>query len=157
MGVGEQYDVVFECIGVEVCVQVVIYLVVLSGRLMIIGMGQFVQMIFLLVVVLWEVDIVGVFCYVNMYLYGLDVFLKCKEVGLLDIFMLVMQWFSGFDGVFDVFIVVVKLVDENGNFVIKVIIEIQIDDLRVIIQCYWIISFEMVVNIYEDRNLYIVF
>jgi L-iditol 2-dehydrogenase len=122
-GAGEQYDVVFECTGVEACVQAAIYSAAPSGRLMIIGMGQPVQTTPLLAAALREVDIVGVFRYANTYPYGLDVLSKRKEVGLPDISMLATQRFSGFDGVPDAFTAAAKPVDENGNLVIKVIIE----------------------------------
>jgi L-iditol 2-dehydrogenase len=120
---GEQYDVVFECTGVEACVQAAIYSAAPGGRLMIIGMGQPVQTLPLLAAALREVDIVGVFRYANTYRYGIDVLAKRAEVGLPDIAKLATHTFGGFDRVPAAFAAAGKPVDEEGKLVIKLIIE----------------------------------
>jgi L-iditol 2-dehydrogenase len=120
---GEQYDVVFECTGVESCVQAAIYSTAPSGRLMIIGMGNPVQTLPLLAAALREVDIVGVFRYANTYPYGIDVLSRRDELGLPDISKLVTQRFVGFPNVPGAFETAAKPVDEKGNLVIKVMIE----------------------------------
>lgn len=120
---GEQFDVVFECTGVEACVQASIYSTAPSGRLMIIGMGNPVQTVPLLAAALREVDIVGVFRYANTYPYGLDVLSRKVELGLPDISKLVTQRFQGFPQVPEAFSTAAKPTDDKGDLVIKVVIE----------------------------------
>src|SRR6185312_6928176 len=82
---GDQFDVVFECTGVEACVQAGIYSAAAGGRLMIIGMGTPTQTLPLLAAALREVDIVGVFRYANTYQYGVDLLAEREKRGLPDI------------------------------------------------------------------------
>ncbi|KAH6683591.1 chaperonin 10-like protein [Plectosphaerella plurivora] len=120
---GEQFDVVFECTGVEACVQAGIYSAAAAGRLMIIGMGTPVQTLPLLAAALREVDIVGVFRYANTYQYGVDLLAKRESVGLPDIRKLVTHRFSGFEKAPDAFATASRPADDKGQLVIKVVIE----------------------------------
>ena len=120
---GEQYDTVFECTGVETCVQAALYSAAAAGRVMIIGMGTPVQTLPLLSASLREVDIVGVFRYVDTYKYGVELLANKKEVGLPDISSLVTHRFRGFDQAPTAFATAARPVDDAGNLVIKVLIE----------------------------------
>ncbi|KAI8083978.1 chaperonin 10-like protein [Gilbertella persicaria] len=60
-------DVVFDCTGVEVCVQMSVFLVKNSGRIVLVGMGASVQSISVADVSAREVDVKGVMRYCNTY------------------------------------------------------------------------------------------
>lgn len=120
---GEQYDTVFECTGVETCVQAALYSAAAAGRVMIIGMGTPVQTLPLLSASLREVDIVGVFRYADTYKYGVDLLANKEKRGLPDIKALVTHRFAGFDQASTAFATAAKPVGEDGQLVIKVLIE----------------------------------
>jgi L-iditol 2-dehydrogenase len=120
---GEEFDAVFECTGIESCVQSAIYSTAPSGKVMIIGMGNPVQTSPLSAAALREVDIVGVFRYTDTYRYGIEVLAKKDEVNLPDITKLVTHTFSGFKNVPQAFAAAARTTDDDGNLVLKVIIE----------------------------------
>ncbi|KAF4963187.1 hypothetical protein FSARC_8765 [Fusarium sarcochroum] len=120
---GVEFDAVFECTGVEACVQSAIYSTVPSGKVVIIGMGNPVQTLPLLAASLREVGIVGVFRYTDTYRFGIDVLAKKDEFNLPDITKLVTHKFSGFQNVPQAFAVAARTADDDGNLVLKVIIE----------------------------------
>lgn len=121
---GAEFDTVFECTGVEACVQAAIYATAPGGRVMLIGMGSPVQTVPLGAAALREVDLVGVFRYANTYQQGIDLLSRRHENGLPDISKLVTQRFKGFESAPDAFATASKPVDENGQLVLKVVIEI---------------------------------
>ncbi|KAJ3542692.1 hypothetical protein NM208_g3964 [Fusarium decemcellulare] len=120
---GDEFDVVFECTGVEACVQSAIYSTAPSGRVMIIGMGTPVQTLPLSAASLREVDILGVFRYANTYSYGIDLLARRDAVRLPDISKLVTHKFSDFQEVPLAFDAAARTKDDDGNLVLKVIIE----------------------------------
>ncbi|EJT75722.1 hypothetical protein GGTG_05653 [Gaeumannomyces tritici R3-111a-1] len=124
LGEGGEFDTVFECTGVEPCVQAAIYAAAPGGRVMLIGMGSPVQTVPLGAAALREVDLVGVFRYANTYQNGIDLLSKRGENGLPDISKLVTQRFKGFESAPDAFATAGKPVDENGDLVLKVVIEV---------------------------------
>lgn len=117
------FDAVFECTGVEACVQTAIYATAAGGKVLLIGMGTPVQTLPLSAAALREVDLVGVFRYASTYQNGLDLLADKAACGLPDITRLVTHRFSGFDRVVDAFTAAGKPVDEEGNLVIKVMID----------------------------------
>ncbi|KAF1799728.1 chaperonin 10-like protein [Mucor lusitanicus] len=60
-------NVVFDCTGVEVCVQMSVYLVKNNGKIILVGMGASVQSISVADVSAREVDVRGVMRYCNTY------------------------------------------------------------------------------------------
>ncbi|KAJ4247489.1 hypothetical protein NW762_013166 [Fusarium torreyae] len=120
---GEEFDAAFECTGVEACVQSAIYSTAPSGKVVIIGMGNPVQTLPLLAASLREVDIVGVFRYADTYRYGIDVLARKNEINLPDIPKLLTHRYSGFQNVPQAFATAAKTADNDGNLVLKVIIE----------------------------------
>lgn len=119
----QQFDAVFECTGVESCVQTAIYSTVAGGRVLLIGMGIPIQTLPMSAAALREVDLVGVFRYAQTYEYGLEVLANKAKYNLPDITKLATHRFSGFDQVVGAFSMAGKPQDEQGNLVIKVIIE----------------------------------
>ena len=120
---GIQYDVVFECTGVEACVRAAIYSAAPGGRLMLIGMGTPVQTLPLLAASLREVDIIGCFRYVNTYQYAVDLLSRKEEIGIPDISKIVTQRFQGFEEAPSAFDTAASALDDEGNMVLKVMIE----------------------------------
>ncbi|KAM0542988.1 hypothetical protein ACHAPJ_012545 [Fusarium lateritium] len=120
---GEEFDAVFECTGVEACAQSAIYSTAPSGKVVIIGMGNPVQTLPLLAASLREVDIVGVFRYADTYRFGIEVLARKDEINLPDITRLVTHKYSGFQNVPQAFAAAAKTADDDGNLVLKVIIE----------------------------------
>ncbi|KAI9875345.1 MAG: hypothetical protein M1830_008591, partial [Pleopsidium flavum] len=62
-----EVDLVFECTGVESCLQAAIYATRPGGRVMLIGMGTPIQTLPISAAALREVDLMGVFRYANTY------------------------------------------------------------------------------------------
>lgn len=118
-----QYDYVFECTGVEACVQAAIYATRPGGAVLLVGMGTPIQTLPLSAAALREVDLLGVFRYANTYEYGLQLLANGREPGMPDISKLATHHFKGFERAVDAFNMAGKPVDENGNLVLKVIIE----------------------------------
>lgn len=90
-----------------------------------IGMGTPVQTLPLSAAALREVDLVGVFRYSNTYAYGISVLAgKNEDSGrkLPDLSKLITHRFSGLESIPDAFKMAGKGVDEEGNLVLKVVI-----------------------------------
>lgn len=117
------FDVVFECTGVEACVQTSIYAAAAGSKVLLIGMGSPIQTLPMSAASLREVDLVGVFRYSSTYDYGLEVLANKLKYGLPDISKLATHRFRGFDKVPDAFAAAGQPVDADGNLVIKVMIE----------------------------------
>lgn len=84
----------------------------------------------MLVVYLCEIDILGIFWYVNIYVIGMKFFCVCNRLicggyVLLNLDEMVIYCFKGFDNVKGVFEFVSRIVDDDGNFVFKVVIEVE--------------------------------
>lgn len=117
------FDVVFECSGAETCVQTGIYCAAAGGALMLIGMGMPVQTLPVSAAALREVDILGVFRYSKTYEYGLELLANKAKYNLPDIANLVTHRFKGLDRAVDAFTMAGEPTDDQGNLVLKVLIE----------------------------------
>ncbi|KAH7176701.1 chaperonin 10-like protein [Dactylonectria macrodidyma] len=113
---------VYECTGVETCVQAAIYATKPGGKVLIIGMGTPVLTIPISAAALREVDLVGVFRYANTYRQVLDL-LADRPKAMPDLSSLVTQRFKGMDRIEDAFKLAGKIKDEQGNLVIKVVVD----------------------------------
>ncbi|KAI0906796.1 alcohol dehydrogenase GroES-like domain-containing protein [Ustulina deusta] len=118
--VGEA-DVTFECTGVESCMHTAIYSTKPGGKVMIIGMGTPIQTIPISAASLREVDLVGVFRYANTYPAAIEL-LAGQNERLPDISKLVTQRFRGLDNIPAAFAMAGKVKDEQGNLVLKVMV-----------------------------------
>ncbi len=117
------FDIVFECTGVEACVQASIYSATPGGAVMLIGMGTPIQTLPLSAAALREVDILGVFRYARTYQYGIELLGNREKYGLPDVSKLATHRFKGFDNVIEAFKMAARPVDDAENLVLKVIIE----------------------------------
>lgn len=116
---GEQFDVTFECTGVESCVQAGIYATAPGGKLMFVGMGQPIQTLHMAAALLREVDMLGVFRYANTYATGIRM-MAAGQIPALD--QIITHRVKGLENVKDAFELAGKPVDPEGNLVIKVAI-----------------------------------
>ncbi|CAG9946473.1 unnamed protein product [Clonostachys rosea f. rosea IK726] len=120
--VGE-VSVVYECTGVETCVQTSIYSAKPGGKIMIIGMGNPILTLPMSAAALREVDLVGVFRYANTYQRAIEMLSKPPKT-LPDLTKLITQRFTGLDHIQDAFKMAGQIKDADGNLVIKVFIEL---------------------------------
>ncbi|PSN61261.1 sorbitol dehydrogenase-like protein [Corynespora cassiicola Philippines] len=119
--VGE-VDAVFECTGVPSCVQAAIYATRPGGKVLLIGMGTPIQTLPISAAALREVDIVGVFRYANTYPTGVEIVSKTGP-DYPDFSKLVTHRFKGLESQVEAFEMAGKTKDDNGNLVIKVVLE----------------------------------
>lgn len=113
---------VYECTGVETCVQTAIYSTKPGGKVLIIGMGTPVLTIPISAAALREVDLVGVFRYANTYRQVIEL-LADRPAGMPDLSRLLTQRFKGMDRIEDAFKMAGKVKDDRGNLVIKVLVD----------------------------------
>ncbi|CAD6564936.1 MAG: hypothetical protein ASARMPREDX12_004511 [Alectoria sarmentosa] len=116
------FDVVLECTGVEACTQAAIYATRPGGKVMIVGMGNPVQTLPISAAALREVDILGTFRYANTYSEAVEL-VSGNNPLLPDLGKLVTHRFSGLDNVERAFEMAAKTMDEDGNLVLKVIVQ----------------------------------
>ncbi|KAK9472030.1 uncharacterized protein V1510DRAFT_418441 [Dipodascopsis tothii] len=114
-----QFDVVFECTGVESCVQAGIFAAAPGGKLMFVGMGNPIQTLHIGAAALREVDLLGVFRYSNVYPTAIRL-LREKRIPAFS--KLVTHRVNGLENVDRAFQIAGKPVDEDGNLVIKAVI-----------------------------------
>ncbi|KAI9717009.1 MAG: hypothetical protein M1812_004944 [Candelaria pacifica] len=126
--VGE-VDAVFECTGVEACLQAAIYSIRPGGRIMLIGMGTPIQTLPISAAALREVDLVGVFRYANTYAKGIEI-MASKDANMPDFEKLVTHRYRGLAGATKAFDMAGKTVDDEGNVVLKVVIELDEEEER---------------------------
>lgn len=119
--VGE-FDAVFECTGVPSCVQASIFATRPGGKVLLIGMGTPIQTLPISAAALREVDIMGVFRYANTYPTGIEVVSK-KGDDYPDFSKLVTHRYKGLESAVEAFEMAGKTKDDNGNLVIKVVLE----------------------------------
>ncbi|MCJ1280859.1 hypothetical protein MMC26_000176 [Xylographa opegraphella] len=117
-----EVDVVFECTGVESCVQAAIYITKPGGRIMLVGMGTPIQTLPISAAALREVDLCGVFRYVNTYASGIELLSK-RRSDTPDPRTLITHRFHGLQHAQKAFEMAARTVDEEGNLVLKVVIE----------------------------------
>ena len=89
---------------------------------MLVGMGHPVQTIPLAAAALREVDIVGVFRYANTYTESIEIVQQAMEFGI-DLTKLVTHRFRGLESAPEAFEMAGKTKDENGELVLKVVID----------------------------------
>ncbi|MCJ1399188.1 hypothetical protein MMC11_002390 [Xylographa trunciseda] len=117
-----EVDVVFECTGVESCVQAAIYATKPGGRVMLVGMGTPIQTLPLSAAALREVDLCGVFRYANTYSSGIELLSK-NGSETPNPRTLVTHRFHGLQNAQDAFEMAARTADEEGKLVLKVVIE----------------------------------
>lgn len=119
--VGE-VNATYECTGVESCMHVAIYSTQPGGKILIIGMGTPIQTLPISAAALKEVDLIGVFRYSNTYARAIKL-VSSKPAGLPDLTKLITQRFKGLDKINDAFAMAGKVQDEEGNLVLKVLVD----------------------------------
>jgi L-iditol 2-dehydrogenase len=131
-------DVTFECTGKEVCMHTSLYATRAGGRVIMVGMGTPVQTLPMSVAHLREIDILGIFRYANTYATGIR--LLCARdrqaraaaaagpasslghiLPCLD--EMVTHRFKGLENAHCAFELASRTVDDDGNLVLKVVIE----------------------------------
>ncbi|KAL1953778.1 hypothetical protein VTO42DRAFT_2275 [Malbranchea cinnamomea] len=124
-----EFDAVFECTGVEPCMQAAIYASRPGGRVLIIGMGTPIQTLPISAAALREVDLIGVFRYASTYEYGIDLLSGKVDVQLAggrplpDVKKLVTHRFKNLEAAREAFEMAGKPADQDGNLVLKVMIQ----------------------------------
>ncbi|KAL2064965.1 hypothetical protein VTL71DRAFT_4105 [Oculimacula yallundae] len=119
---GEEVDAVFECTGVESCLQAAIYSTRPGGRIMLIGMGSPIQTLPISAAALREIDLVGVFRYANTYSEAIEL-VSSNNPLLPDLSKLVTQTFKGFDDIPNAFAMAGRVKDDEGKLVLKVVVD----------------------------------
>jgi L-iditol 2-dehydrogenase len=102
-----------------------------GGKVLLIGMGNPIQTLPISAAALREVDLLGVFRYANTYPTGIDILTRIiasndsgsGDKKLPDVRKLVTHRFKGLESIEDAFGMAGKAVDESGNLVIKVVVE----------------------------------
>lgn len=89
---------------------------------MLVGMGHPIQTIPLGAAALREVDIVGVFRYANTYSESIELVQQAHDAGI-DFTKLVTHRYQGLAQAPDAFDMAAKTKDEDGNLVLKVVID----------------------------------
>lgn len=124
----EGVDITFECTGKEVCMHTSLYATKPGGKVIMVGMGTPIQTLPLSVAHLREIDILGIFRYANTYATGIR--LLCAQgkgsVGgytLPSLDDMVTHRFKGLDKAKGAFELASRTVDDNGDLVLKVVIE----------------------------------
>ncbi|PVH88381.1 GroES-like protein [Cadophora sp. DSE1049] len=119
---GREVDAVFECTGVESCLQAAIYSTRPGGRIMLIGMGSPIQTLPISAAALREIDLVGVFRYANTYDEAIKL-VSSNNPLLPDLSKLVTQTFKGFDDIPNAFAMAGRVKDDKGDLVLKVVVD----------------------------------
>ncbi|KAK7426919.1 hypothetical protein QQZ08_006511 [Neonectria magnoliae] len=120
-------DVTFECTGKEACMHTSLYATKAGGKVIMVGMGTPIQTLPLSVAHLREIDILGIFRYANTYATGIR--LLCSQArngpgfSLPSLDRMVTHRFKGLDKARGAFELATCTSDDNGNLVIKVVIE----------------------------------
>ncbi|KAH9897094.1 sorbitol dehydrogenase [Xylariomycetidae sp. FL2044] len=117
----------FECTGVESCMHTAIYATQPGGKVLIIGMGTPIQTIPISAASLKEVDLVGVFRYANTYKEVIKL-LASRNALMPNVGKLVTQRFRGLSNIPAAFDMAGKVKDEQGNLVLKVVIDMSEED-----------------------------
>ncbi len=123
----EGVDVTFECTGKEACMHTSLYATKPGGKVIMVGMGTPIQTLPISAAHLREVDILGIFRYANTYATGIRI-LSAQGSGragftLPSLDDMVTHRFKGLGAAKHAFELAGRTVDENGNLVLKVVIE----------------------------------
>ncbi|TDZ22848.1 Sorbitol dehydrogenase [Colletotrichum orbiculare MAFF 240422] len=116
-------DVTFECTGKEVCMQTSLYATRPGGKVVMVGMGTPVQTLPLSVAHLREIDILGIFRYANTYPTGVRLLCAKGGGGLPCLDDMVTHRFKGLHNASKAFELASRTCDDEGNLVLKVVIE----------------------------------
>lgn len=120
-------DITFECTGKETCMHTCLYATRPGGKLIMVGMGTPIQTLPVSAAHLREIDILGIFRYANTYPTGIR--LLCSQgkpgagYGLPNLDEMVTHRFKGLEAARGAFELASRTVDDNGNLVLKVVIE----------------------------------
>ncbi|KAI0161605.1 GroES-like protein [Hypoxylon sp. FL1284] len=123
----EGVDVTFECTGKEACMHAGLYATRPGGKVIMVGMGTPIQTLPMSAAHLREVDILGIFRYANTYGTGIRL-LSAQGYGgasfsLPSLDDMVTHRFRGLAAAKHAFELAGRTVDDNGNLVLKVVIE----------------------------------
>lgn len=116
----EGFDVTFECTGKEVCMHTGLYATKPGGKIVMVGMGTPIQSLPISVAHLREIDILGIFRYANTYAAGIRMMCSRTLPSLDD---MVTHRFKGLKAAKGAFEVASGTMDDEGNLVLKVVIE----------------------------------
>ncbi|KAI0541256.1 GroES-like protein [Xylaria digitata] len=120
-------DVSFECTGKEACMQTCLYATRPGGKVIMVGMGTPIQTVPLSVAHLKEIDILGIFRYANTYPTGIRLLSPSGHgnptPALPSLDNMVTHRFKGLAAAKDAFELAGRTSDDDGNLVLKVIIE----------------------------------
>ncbi|KAI8633388.1 sorbitol dehydrogenase [Xylariaceae sp. FL1651] len=120
-------DIAFECTGKEVCMHTSLYATRAGGKVIMVGMGTPIQTLPLSVAHLREIDILGIFRYSNTYATGIRLLCAQGNGGagftMPSLDNMVTHRFKGLGAAKDAFELAGRTMDDDGNIVIKVIIE----------------------------------
>jgi L-iditol 2-dehydrogenase len=117
-------DVAFECTGKEPCMQTSIYATKPGGKVIMVGMGTPIQTVPLSAAHLREVDILGIFRYANSYQTGIRLLAGRGPMKLPSLDDMVTHRFKGLGEAKKAFQLAGRTVDDEGKFVLKVVIEV---------------------------------
>ncbi|KAK3687424.1 chaperonin 10-like protein [Podospora appendiculata] len=121
-------DITFECTGKEICMHTALYATRPGGKVIMVGMGTPIQTLPMSVAHLREIDILGIFRYANTYPTGIRL-LRAQALGSPSGFTLpslddmVTHRFKGLENARGAFELASRTVDDDGNLVLKVVIE----------------------------------
>ncbi|KAI1763732.1 GroES-like protein [Hypoxylon sp. FL1150] len=123
----EGVDVTFECTGKEACMHTALYATRPGGKVMMVGMGTPIQTLPLSAAHLREIDILGIFRYANTYGTGIRLLSSRGSGGagftLPSLDDMVTHRFKGLGAAKHAFELAGRTVDDDGNLVLKVVIE----------------------------------
>ncbi|ORY65215.1 zinc-dependent alcohol dehydrogenase [Pseudomassariella vexata] len=120
-------DITFECTGKEVCMHMSLYATRPGGKVIMVGMGTPIQTLPMSAAHLREIDILGIFRYANTYPTGIRLLCAQGRGGTGFSFPslddMVTHRFQGLGAAKGAFELASRTVDDNGNLVLKVVIE----------------------------------
>lgn len=120
-------DVTFECTGKEACMHTSLYATRPGGKVVMVGMGTPIQTLPLSAAHLREVDILGIFRYANTYPTGIRLLCGRGRGGggyqFPSLDDMVTHRFKGLEAAQGAFDLASRTIDDDGNLVIKVVIE----------------------------------
>ncbi|KAF3061473.1 Sorbitol dehydrogenase [Daldinia childiae] len=123
----EGVDVTFECTGKEACMHTSLYATRPGGKVIMVGMGTPIQTIPMSAAHLREVDILGIFRYANTYGTGIRLLSTQGQGGagftLPSLDDMVTHRFKGLGAAKHAFELASRTMDDDGNLVLKVVIE----------------------------------
>ncbi|KAI1210820.1 GroES-like protein [Annulohypoxylon truncatum] len=124
----EGVDVTFECTGKEACMHTSLYATRPGGKVIMVGMGTPIQTLPMSAAHLREVDILGIFRYANTYGTGVRLLSTQGHGGVGFAFPnlddMVTHKFKGLGAAKKAFDLAGKTMDDDGNLVLKVVIEV---------------------------------